>query len=182
MHTKIYKKTGMAYLMVNFRLYHTINNIFERGYSIIKFRVATQLRSFYSIRIYELLCMFRNQPSFSYSLDKLREYLELKNKFKRKDHLKAKILDVARQHLKDVGSDLLFTYETRKHGRFVVGFEFKIIKNYVEDSDIKNLTMGLGWSAIREEIRELKSWVGFTDKELKSPKNKKLLLFLRRTG
>lgn len=177
MKTVIYRKSGMAYILVDFGLYHTINNIFERGYSIVKFRIATQLRSFYSIRIYELLCMFRKQPSFFYALDKLREYLQIKTKFKQIADVKNKILNVAMRHLKDVGSDLLFTYETKKNGRFVVGFAFKIIKNYVEDSDIKNVTMGLGWYEIREEIKELKSWAGFTDRELKNPKNKKLLLF-----
>lgn len=87
-----------------------------------------KMKSFYSIRIYELLKQYESIAVRVFELDRLRDILGIKpDKYKLYGHFKAKVLLVAQQEIGEK-TDLNFDFEEIKDGRKVVEIKFTIRK------------------------------------------------------
>ena len=86
------------------------------------------LGSFYSIRIYELLVQYRKAGERTISLDKLREILDLGDKYPRVNNLRMRVIDPA---LKEINkyTDLRVVMTTQRKGRDIYGFHFEITQD-----------------------------------------------------
>lgn len=87
-----------------------------------------QLRSVYSVRIYELLKQYKLIGSRMFELDNLKFILGIdKNEYEKYGHFKAKVLKVAQKELEGK-TDIAFDFEEIKDGRKVAKLNF-IIRN-----------------------------------------------------
>ena len=86
-------------------------------------------KSAYSIRLYELLIQYYPRISSRYfSLDFLKDLLELKGRYKRFYDFRKRVIDVA-VHEINLHSDIHIKYELKKSSRSVVGVNFMIHSN-----------------------------------------------------
>lgn len=85
-------------------------------------------KSVYSIRLYELVCSWRNKTDKPpiFDLDILRGQLGVEdNQYKNMSDFKKRVLDIAIKEI-NLHSDLKISYEQIKDGRIIVGFVFMI--------------------------------------------------------
>ncbi|MCK6259427.1 replication initiation protein [Fictibacillus sp. KIGAM418] len=88
-----------------------------------------QLRSAYSIRIYELLKQYEHIGQRTFLLDELREVIGISpTKYKLFGHFKDKILNVSKKELEEK-TDLCFEFAETKTGKKVTEIKFLIFKN-----------------------------------------------------
>ena len=92
----------------------------------------SHLKSFYSIRLYELLKQYQDKTGggwWKVTLDKLKEILKIsKNQYKLYGHLKDKVILVAQKELAEK-TDIKFSFEEQKKGRKVDVLTFYILPN-----------------------------------------------------
>lgn len=83
------------------------------------------LGSFYSVRLYELFVQYRKAGQRTITLEKLRDMLDLGDKYPRVNNLRMRVLDPA---LKEINkhTDLRVKMTTQRKGRTIVGFHFDI--------------------------------------------------------
>jgi len=106
------------------------------NYTTFYYEYAIQTKNKYSSRIYKLLCSFRVAGGFYYSVDDLRDLLQLGTRYKDTEALKRRVLKPVQEELAQ-NSDVWFNMSDKnfekKDGNKVVGFHFKVI------SDLSNL-------------------------------------------
>jgi len=120
-------------------------------------RNVIALKSSYSYRIYELLKQFEKLSSRTLSIDELRAFLSLEDKYKRYYDFKRYVLLQAQKDLK-AHSDIYFDFEEiKEYGRAYTHIKFKIIKQ--ESPTIKALEMDAKKTRTRKEkeAEELKN-------------------------
>jgi len=107
--------------------------------NFVKYNIENILKfkSKYSISFYErfkLDLQFKKEtsPKVTIDLDEFREWLNIKNKYKRINDIKRYILEPVAQDLKKY-SDVYMYYEFKKEGRKVTGILFRFVKNLKED-------------------------------------------------
>ena len=101
----------------------------KKEFTSYRLKDVIQLKSSYSIRLYELLKQFQRTRKRRVKLDELKLYLGIDpGKYKLYGHFKKKVLLVAQDEL-EKRSDIRFEFEEVKEGRKVVAFEFRIIPN-----------------------------------------------------
>ncbi|MDA0911145.1 MAG: replication initiation protein [Proteobacteria bacterium] len=94
-----------------------------------KLACAIQLKSMYSIRLYELLMQYRKIKTRKFELLELRKILYIPDgKLPKWHDFKKRVIDHAQLELKNK-SDITFTYEVLKTGRSVTAINFKIKTN-----------------------------------------------------
>lgn len=82
--------------------------------------VADSFKSFYSSRIYEMICDWSSlQPSYVISIDSFKAYFKLNKDYENRD-LKRNILEVAKKEIAASSSPVKFTYEMKFDPQFVV--------------------------------------------------------------
>lgn len=87
-----------------------------------------QLKSFYSIRFYELLVKWKKVSKFKVSIDELKETFKIEGKsYSRYNDFKKRVLLPAQQELHEK-TDLSFEFEEIKTGRKITHINFKIKK------------------------------------------------------
>lgn len=96
----------------------------EQFYSF-PLRSIVQLRSLYSIRLYEILSSHKRYGHATFELAYLRVRLELENKYKNFKDFRVYILEKSKKELTEK-SDLYFDYTPIKRGRKVAKIDFKI--------------------------------------------------------
>lgn len=117
-----------------------------------------QLRSSYSIRIYELLKQYEPIKHRSFTLEELRSVLGIEpNKYKLFGHFKDKVLNVGKKELEEK-TDLRFEFEEIKKGRKVTGIKFYIYKNKAK---IKSIALS-GDEDYQQMIQEALENMGVT--------------------
>lgn len=84
-----------------------------------------KLASPYSIRIYELMKQYETIRERTVSLDELREYLGIKDKYSKYSHLKLRIIDKAVTDINE-HTDICLSYSELKKGRRVERLKFVI--------------------------------------------------------
>ena len=101
-------------LKKNFTAYQLINTI--------------RLDSIYSIRLYELLKQYVPAGDVNKTLVGLKTILGIEKQYKRYNHFKSRVLEVARKELK-ARTDIRFKYEEIKTGRRVTSIQFLVFPN-----------------------------------------------------
>ena len=82
-----------------------------------------ELKSFYSIRIYELVKQYENIKSREITINELKEILDIGNSYKLYGHFKEKVLTVAQKEINEK-TDINLTFEEIKKIRKVTGIIF----------------------------------------------------------
>ena len=100
----------------------------KKQFTSYQLKNAIQLKSVFSIRLYELLKQYLPVGEKEIKLGDLKETLGLGTKYKQYGHFKNKALEVAQKELK-AKTDIRFTYNELKTGRRVSAILFKIHSN-----------------------------------------------------
>ena len=98
-------------------------------------RYISQMKSVYSIQLYELLKKNRIENCLEISYDNLRVHFNIEpTKYKKMKDFKVRVLNTAIQEIND-SSDLTVKYDNIKNGRSIVGFyfEFKLKEFAIKD-------------------------------------------------
>ena len=115
-------------------------------FTIINLNRLTQFQSIYSVRIYQLLCQYKNIGWRKFRVDELREILGLKeNQYKKYKDFKKWILNQAKKEFDEKNekgkykSDISFELETEREGRKISVIKFIIIEldNNTDKSIVK---------------------------------------------
>jgi len=112
----------------------------SKGYSLKSFKTALELKNLYSSYIYDLICKWRNKPTFQIDLEELRFITNAPKSYSPND-FKKRVLDSAKKELdsSDV-TDLTFNYEDVKKGRSIIGFRIHVFHTKNDTLIIKKLT------------------------------------------
>ncbi|MBE0443544.1 replication initiation protein, partial [Psychrobacter sp. FME13] len=99
----------------------------EKYFTQYLLRQTSQLKSIYSVRLYELLVQWKTAKKTSlFELKTFREQLGLGvNDYKTMGNFKARVLDNAVNEINEK-SDLKISYEQVKKGVAIAGFKFKV--------------------------------------------------------
>ncbi|MWW24266.1 replication initiation protein [Algibacter lectus] len=98
------------------------------GFTSFQKTIAISLNSIYSKYLYELCCRWEDRGGYSCSIEELKIYLSITDKYNQIVHLRAKVLEQAKEELKKK-ADLFFTYSLTKVGRKYSNISFKIHRN-----------------------------------------------------
>ena len=110
----------------------------QSHYTPYELKYALQLKSFYSIRLYELLKQYVRPGKRFFTLEDLKLKLGIdKDKYKRYTHLKARVLTPATKEI-IAGSDIRVSYKEKKHVRRVIGIEFTVKKAWIIPESVIN--------------------------------------------
>jgi len=134
----------------------------KNNFTKYQLKYAIQLKSRFSIRVYELLKQYENIGHREFPLDELRSRLGVKSEeYPLYGNFKAKVLVVAQKELK-AKTDLSFKFEESKTGRKVTDIKFTIhskkINDQPEELEIPSLDFEQGnlFSASADESNESK--------------------------
>jgi len=112
----------------------------KKAFTTYKLKNVIQLKSSYSIRVYELLKQYERLGKRKIEIEKLKEILGVGKKYKLYGDLKRKVLEVAREELPKK-SDIAFDYREIKTGRKVSAIEFFNIRlNIPTDPETGQIT------------------------------------------
>lgn len=111
------------------------------GFTSIQKTIAIGLSSIYSKALYELCCRWKDKGGYSCSIDDLKVYLSIENKYKQIAHFRQRVLDDSINELKEK-ADLFFTYTLLKSDKKYDKISIKIHCNYQNKS---------GFSGVKEE-------------------------------
>lgn len=99
----------------------------SKGYSLKSFKTSLELKTLYSSYMYDLICKWRNRPTFQIDIEELRFITNTENKYPATKDFKKRVLDSAKKELDESDiTDLTFNYEDVKKGRSIVGFKIHI--------------------------------------------------------
>jgi len=93
-----------------------------------KLKQIGSIGSFYGLRLYELCAQFRKAGERTIPLARLREMLDLGDKYPRMDSLRQRVLDPAISEI-NKHTDLRVVMTPERKGRTVVGFHFDITQD-----------------------------------------------------
>lgn len=93
-----------------------------------KLKQVGRIGSFYGVRLYELCAQFRKAGERTIALDRLREMLDLGDKYKTIDNLRRRVIDPAIAEI-NRHTDLRVTVTPQRKGRRVIGFHFDITQD-----------------------------------------------------
>lgn len=93
-----------------------------------KLKQIGQIGSFYGVRLYELCAQFRKAGERTISLERLREMLDLGEKYDRIETLRRRVIDPAIEEI-NRHTDLRVTVTPQRKGRKVIGFHFDITQD-----------------------------------------------------
>lgn len=97
----------------------------EKGYTKLNIKYSLQLRSWYHIRIYNILKTSEFKKKTTFTVDRLRELLDLKDKYSEYKNFKNRLLLPAQIKIKEK-TDIYFLFEEFKIGRKVNELLFRI--------------------------------------------------------
>lgn len=96
----------------------------ERCFTIYEIEQVANLKSKYSMRLYEMLVQFRSTKKLKISLDELRFRIGLSdNEYETMSNFKKYVLDLAVDQINE-HTNLKVKYTQEKKGRVITGFEF----------------------------------------------------------
>lgn len=132
----------------------------KNNFTKYQLKYTIQLKSLFSIRVYELLKQYENIGFRKFPLEELRDRLGIKKEeYPLYGNFKAKVLVVAQKELK-AKTDLSFKFEEVKTGRKVTDIKFNIhtknIEEQSEELDLASLPFGQGnlFSNAADESKE----------------------------
>jgi plasmid replication initiation protein len=99
----------------------------SKGYSLRHFKTALEMQTLYSSCVYDLLCKWRNKPTFEIDIEEIRFITNTVVKYKANKDFKKWVLDSAKKELDESEvTDLRFSYEDIKRGKSITGFRIHI--------------------------------------------------------
>lgn len=105
----------------------------KNNFTTYKLENIIKLKSFYSIRIYELLKQYEKLQERVFTIEQLRNCLCIdNNQYPLYGNFKQKVLNVAKKELKEK-TDIYFDIEEIKKERKIEKIKFIIYKNVIED-------------------------------------------------
>lgn len=108
----------------------------KANFTSYKLKNVIMLKSFYSIRIYELLKQYERLNERTFTLQDLREYLSIEDDlYPMYSNFKQKVISVAYRELKEK-SDIYFEYQEIKQNRKVDKLKFIIYKKVGETNGL----------------------------------------------
>lgn len=124
-------KKGIVEIQVSHKLMPFLVELSSQ-YTAYSLHVAMSLKSKYSQRMYELCQKWQGTDGFRISVEDLRHSFMLENKYDRFALLKERVLNVAKDELKelyDLGQcDVYFEYTEERKGRTVEMLRFKLFR------------------------------------------------------
>lgn len=109
-----------------------------KTYARGNFRYLLQYRSEYTKRLYMLMSQWKRATKCTYSVEDLREILEVPKSYRYPD-FKRRVLEKAHDEMKKTG-DIFFEYEELKRGRKVTDIFFRIYVSEGKDKTKKEVT------------------------------------------
>lgn len=113
----------------------------KREYTSYKLKNVMQLKSSYSIRLYEILKQWQTVKKTEIPLEILRKALGVENKYGEYHNFKKRVLNTAKKEI-NANTDISFDYEEIKKGRMVTSLcfyiETKSISRLSDDLDLEN--------------------------------------------
>lgn len=88
----------------------------------------SKLNSSYAIRFFELIIQFKNTKNRWISLEKLKERLEIPEKYSRFYDFKRRIIDPSIKNINET-TNLFISWDVIKQGKVITGLNFNIIEN-----------------------------------------------------
>ncbi len=88
----------------------------------------TQLKSTYSIRIFELFMQFKSTGMLDITIDEFKKLLDIEDKYKQFSDMKKRIIDVSVNELEEK-NNMTISYEVKKQGRKLHRIVFKFEEN-----------------------------------------------------
>ena len=108
----------------------------SKGYSLKHLKTSLELKTLYSSNIYDLICKWRNKPTFQIDIEELRFITNTEDKYPATKDFKKRVLDSAKKELDESDfTDLTFNYEDVKRGRSITGFRIHVF--HTENDDLK---------------------------------------------
>lgn len=95
----------------------------HKNFTAYGFHQVSQLKSSYSIRLFEMLIQYRQTGWVQISLNKFRERLMLEKSYQRFDNLKARVINPAIKELEEKSS-LIIQWEPIRNGRKIEALRF----------------------------------------------------------
>lgn len=83
----------------------------------------------YVIPWYELLCNFSNLGTFKMTLEEIRDYFQIGDKYTDFRDFKKKVVKMPIDEINSKSNALIVTYEPMKIGRIITGFKFNVTKH-----------------------------------------------------
>ncbi|RLD57516.1 MAG: hypothetical protein DRJ01_13770 [Bacteroidetes bacterium] len=106
-----------------------LTNLKEQGnFTLYKLEHLSDLKSTYSIRLYEIMKKIQKISPQSIQISDLREMFCLNNKYPRMKDFKGSVLDKAVGEI-NKSTDIKISYENQKRGKSIIGFKFTIKEN-----------------------------------------------------
>lgn len=130
----------------------------KRNFTRYPLHYIARLRSAYSIRLYELLCQYRNIGHRTFELGALQALLG--SNYEYYANFKDKVLSIAKRDL-DANTDITFDYKEIKTGRKVTALKFTILSNSVSDTE------GGDVAQIQTLVSETTTNAGISDETVK---------------
>lgn len=127
-------REGMLYFKVSDDLKPYLLKLKE-SFKSYDLKYIINMKSEYSIRIYELLKQYEKVGSRTFDLKELREVLEVPKSYLY-SNMKRKVLNVAMKEINEL-SDIYINFEEIKPSRSVTGLKFNIIANIDNSQDDK---------------------------------------------
>jgi plasmid replication initiation protein len=123
------KNTGIVKCTFNNRLRpFLLYMLIKKGYTKYLLRNIINMKSRYSIKIYEFLKQYENLKVVTYDISKFKSFLGIENKYNKYAQLKLRVLEPANREMFEY-ADIYFTYSEIKNGRSVTHLKFLIHEN-----------------------------------------------------
>ncbi|ATO39141.1 replication initiation protein (plasmid) [Geobacillus thermodenitrificans] len=103
----------------------------KREFTTYRLKNVMELKSSYSIRMYELLKRWQYVGGFEIRLDELRMMVGAGNKYREYHNFKKRVLNPAQQEISEK-TDIMFSYEEIREKRKVVSIRFHIKEKTIE--------------------------------------------------
>ncbi|RHW31866.1 replication initiation protein [Oceanobacillus profundus] len=172
-------RSGMVHITFNDLIKPYLINLTEQGrYTKYSFPTIGNMQSPYTIRLFELLQQYAPIGKRTFELDKLKEHLGVKDKYKQYGHFKSRILMRVKEELDDINV-LTYDFEEIKEGRKTakIKFDIKITDSLDLGGNLKEEDIKVFLEKARPLIKEygydipnrqIRAWTIFGIDELKA--------------
>ncbi|MRI66138.1 replication initiation protein [Gracilibacillus thailandensis] len=120
----------------------------KKEFTSYKLKNVMQLKSSYSIRLYEILKQWQTVKKTEIPLEKLRKLLGVENKYNEYHNFKKRVLKIAMKEINQ-NTDITFDFEEIKKGRKVVSLRF-----YIKTETVPNVPEEPPKEPIEEQTEE----------------------------
>ena len=134
---------------------------FSKGFTLLDIGFAMQLKSAYSMRMYEMCKQWEKKGFRSISMENFREEFGCKEKYTKTSDLKIYVLRLAKKEL-DATSPVSFNYQFEKVGRKVANIHFTFYHTHLyQEPKNPNEKYLLSKDPIHAIPKEMREWLGF---------------------